>query len=83
MGINVQENLDVIQPKFRENLLQAVESFKDDTTMFDTDYAYNGPMVDGIQPNEASERLQVFQSRFDGMFRKFVTYSTGEDLFGL
>ena len=40
-------------------------------------------MVEGIPPGEASERLSIFQSRFDGLFRKFVTYSTGEDLFGL
>ena len=40
-------------------------------------------MVEGIPPGEASERLSVFQSRFDGLFRKFVTYSTGEELFGL
>jgi dynein heavy chain len=79
----VQENLDVIQPKFRENLLQSVEAFQDETEKFDGDYAYNGPMVDGITPSQASERLQVFQSRFDGVFRKFITYSSGEDLFGL
>ena len=26
-------------------------------------------MVDGIKPAQASERLAVFQSRFDGLFR--------------
>ena len=83
MHDKVEENLDVVQPQFRQNLLEAVEVFKQDTATFDEDYAYNGPMVDGIKPTEASERLQIFQSRFDGMFRKFVTYSTGEDLFGL
>ena len=83
LSTKVQEDLDVIQPKFLDNLLEAVEVFKEDTASFDQDYAYNGPMVEGIKPAEASERLQVFQSRFDGLFRKFVTYSTGEDLFGL
>ena len=40
-------------------------------------------MVEGIPPREASDRLNIFQSRFDELWRKFQTYSDGEDLFGL
>ncbi|GCC34759.1 hypothetical protein chiPu_0013235 [Chiloscyllium punctatum] len=40
-------------------------------------------MVAGIPPAEASTRLQIFQSWFDDLWRKFVTYSSGERLFGL
>ncbi|GCB81906.1 hypothetical protein scyTo_0021910, partial [Scyliorhinus torazame] len=40
-------------------------------------------MVSGIPPSEASTRLQIFQSWFDDLWRKFVTYSSGERLFGL
>ena len=40
-------------------------------------------MVEGIPPREASDRLSIFQSRFDELWRKFQTYSDGEDLFGL
>ena len=43
----------------------------------------SGPMVQGIAPSEASDRLQLFQARFDELWRKFVTYSGGEELFGL
>jgi len=42
-----------------------------------------GPMVEGIPPREASDRLNIFQSKFDELWRKFQTYSDGEDLFGL
>lgn len=39
--------------------------------------------MEGIPPREASDRLNIFQSRFDELWRKFQTYSDGEDLFGL
>lgn len=39
-------------------------------------------MVQGIRPREASDRLTVFQARFDELYRKFETYTGGEELFG-
>ena len=42
-----------------------------------------GPMVEGIEPREASDRLNIYQARFDELWRKFQTYSGGEELFGL
>lgn len=40
-------------------------------------------MVEGIPPKEASDRLTVYQARFDELWRKYETYSGGEELFGL
>jgi dynein heavy chain len=40
-------------------------------------------MVEGIPPREASDRLTVYQSRFDELWRKYETYSGGEELFGI
>ena len=40
-------------------------------------------MEDGIPPREASDRLNIYQARFDELYRKYVTYSGGEELFGL
>ena len=40
-------------------------------------------MVEGIEPREASDRLNIYQARFDELWRKFQTYSGGEELFGL
>lgn len=40
-------------------------------------------MVRGTPPREASDRLTIFQAKFDELWRKYETYSAGEDLFGL
>lgn len=40
-------------------------------------------MVVGVAPREASDRLFIFQNRFDSLYRKYVTFTGGEELFGL
>ena len=40
-------------------------------------------MVPGVAPREASDRLFIYQNHFDTLYRKYTTYSGGEELFGL
>ena len=40
-------------------------------------------MAEGISPREASERVNIFQTQFDELWRKYQIYSDGEELFGL
>ena len=40
-------------------------------------------MVEGLHPQEASERLVIFQAQFEELWGKFQTYSGGEQLFAL
>ncbi|XP_047128116.1 dynein axonemal heavy chain 8 isoform X1 [Hydra vulgaris] len=79
----VQTELVKIQPKFRDTLLESVEVFKVEQKAFTDDYLMVGPMVHGITPQEASDRLALFQIRFDDLWRKYQTYSGGEELFGI
>ncbi|XP_038654809.1 dynein heavy chain 8, axonemal-like [Scyliorhinus canicula] len=80
---NVQDELVQVQPKFKANLLESVDFFQKEVSKYGRQYEKEGPMVPGIAPSEASTRLQIFQSWFDELWRKFVTYSSGERLFGL
>uniref|UniRef100_H2ZXC8 AAA+ ATPase domain-containing protein n=1 Tax=Latimeria chalumnae TaxID=7897 RepID=H2ZXC8_LATCH len=80
---NVQDELVRVQPTFKKNLLDSVAIFCQEVSTFDEEYYTEGPMVTGIPPLEASTRLQIFQARFDDLWRRFVTYSSGEQLFGL
>uniref|UniRef100_A0A8C9TK44 Dynein axonemal heavy chain 8 n=1 Tax=Scleropages formosus TaxID=113540 RepID=A0A8C9TK44_SCLFO len=79
----VQDELVHVQPKFKKNLLEAVAVFHKDVQSFKVQYEMEGPMVPGIPPQEASTRLQICQDKFDVLWKKFVTYSSGEQLFGL
>ncbi|XP_039248303.2 dynein axonemal heavy chain 5-like isoform X1 [Styela clava] len=79
----VQNNLVDIQPSFRGELVDSIEVFQEDLSDFYGSYQANGPMVEGVQPQEASDRLIIYQNRFDTIWRKFITYSGGEELFGL
>lgn len=82
-AVSVQDELVQVQPKFKSNLLESVEVFREDVNNFTEAYEMEGPMVPNIPPQEASNRLQIFQANFDDLWRKFVTYSSGEQLFGL
>ncbi|KAM6127972.1 dynein axonemal heavy chain 8 [Pterocles gutturalis] len=79
----VQDELVQVQPKFKSHLLESVAVFQKDVSNFEMSYETEGPMVPSIPPQEASNRLQIFQANFDELWRKFITYSSGEQLFGL
>ncbi|XP_026149068.1 dynein heavy chain 5, axonemal isoform X2 [Mastacembelus armatus] len=79
----VQNELVALQPNFRGELVSNVETFLEDCQHFYQDYEKDGPMVMGLAPQDASDRLIMFQNRFDNLFRKYITYTGGEELFGL
>ncbi|XP_072567808.1 dynein axonemal heavy chain 5 [Paramormyrops kingsleyae] len=72
-----------IQPTMKADLLTCVEAFQTSVQTFYSSYDTSGPGVEGLAPREASDRLQAFQIQFDELWRKYVTYSGGEELFGL
>ncbi|XP_076826555.1 dynein axonemal heavy chain 5 isoform X2 [Brachyhypopomus gauderio] len=80
---DVQNELISLQPAFRGELIANVQTFVNDCAQFYQDYDKDGPMVLGLAPQDASDRLIMFQNRFDNLYRKYVTFTGGEDLFGL
>ncbi|XP_075719889.1 dynein axonemal heavy chain 8 [Rhinoderma darwinii] len=81
--MSVQDELILIQPKLESKLSESVVILQNDMVTFDIEYEKEGPVVPGITSQEASARLQLFQTRFDDLWRKRVTCSSGEQLFGL
>ncbi|XP_043921456.1 dynein axonemal heavy chain 5-like [Protopterus annectens] len=81
--MQTQNILIQVQPNMKKDLLSGVETFQVNVKEFYKDYDIKGPGVEGIPPREASDRLQIFQAKFDELWRKYVTYSGGEELFGL
>jgi dynein heavy chain len=47
------------------------------------DYEKNGPMVNGIRPREAVERLRRFKEEYSVRERNYEINHAGEELFGL
>uniref|UniRef100_A0A4W6EG55 Dynein axonemal heavy chain 8 n=1 Tax=Lates calcarifer TaxID=8187 RepID=A0A4W6EG55_LATCA len=80
---SVQDELVRRQPKFKQNLLECVSIFQNDVSSFLEQYDSEGPMADGIAPQEASRRLQICQARFEELWKNFNTYTSGEQLLGL
>ncbi|XP_029359358.1 dynein heavy chain 5, axonemal isoform X2 [Echeneis naucrates] len=79
----VQNELVALQPNFRGELVSNVGAFLEDCQHFYQDYEKDGPMAVGLAPQDASDRLIMFQNRFDNLYRKYITYTGGEELFGL
>ncbi|XP_069770267.1 dynein axonemal heavy chain 5 isoform X3 [Narcine bancroftii] len=79
----IQNELVALQPNFRGELISNVNTFIEDCNEFYENYEKEGPMITGLAPQDASERLIIFQNQFDNLFRKYITYTGGEELFGL
>uniref|UniRef100_A0A8C3UM51 Dynein axonemal heavy chain 5 n=1 Tax=Catharus ustulatus TaxID=91951 RepID=A0A8C3UM51_CATUS len=79
----VEDLLLKVQPDMKADLLRGVQKFQMDTAGFYKAYDEKGPNKDNIPPHEASDRLQIFQAKFDELWRKYLSLSAGEELFGL
>uniref|UniRef100_A0A6I8N0V6 Dynein axonemal heavy chain 5 n=1 Tax=Ornithorhynchus anatinus TaxID=9258 RepID=A0A6I8N0V6_ORNAN len=82
-ALQTQHLLLRIQPDMKADLLSGVAKFQVNVVEFHQEFEERGPGVEGILPQEASDRLQIFQARFDELWRKYITFSSGEELFGL
>ncbi|ESO03023.1 hypothetical protein HELRODRAFT_80768, partial [Helobdella robusta] len=81
-NLQVSSKLISVQPEFMSKLISSVETFKGEVQEFVQDYRENGPMRNGLNPHEASDRLAIHSAKFDEYWRKYTTYSGGEELFG-
>nr|XP_036233287.1 dynein heavy chain 5, axonemal isoform X1 [Bactrocera oleae] len=82
-ALQAQVKLLDMQPSFQDDLKNNLEKFKQDKIQYVNEYRNAGPMQAGLTPREASDRLILFQNRFEGMWRRLQTYQNGEELFGL
>eukprot|EP01033_Poteriospumella_lacustris_P002475 gene2475-1807_t len=77
------EELSKTQTKYKRQLLKDIKEFKRDVEQFREDFLRNGPMVDGINPNDAVDRLNRFKEEMKIRERKMESYQKGEELFAL
>uniref|UniRef100_A0A672TSA7 Dynein axonemal heavy chain 5 n=1 Tax=Strigops habroptila TaxID=2489341 RepID=A0A672TSA7_STRHB len=82
-ALQVEDLLLKVQPDMKTDLLNDLQKFQIDTAAFYKDYDEKGPSEENVPPHEASDRLQIFQAKFDELWRKYISLSGGEELFGL
>ncbi|XP_047349430.1 dynein axonemal heavy chain 8 isoform X8 [Vespa velutina] len=83
MAKKVQETICEMQEPLKKELIEGVAILIEDVAQFDVDFELEGPMIEGIPAAEASERVVAFQARFDELWDRYETYSSGETLFGI
>jgi dynein heavy chain len=57
-----------LQAGFKRDLIKEVHAFVVDAQAFRRDWEANGPMVPGLDPMEAVDRLKKFQQMFEVSF---------------
>lgn len=79
----VSDTLGKKQEGFKVALVQEVKAFVADAAAFRADWESGGPMVEGLEPTDAADRLKKYQSLFELRKRKWNNFATGEELFGM
>ena len=80
---NVRNELQGQQADFKKTLIQGINYLIVDVEEFRKNFVKNGPMVTGIEPREALNRLRMFSEEYSVRKRKYDSYFAGEALFGL
>lgn len=80
---NVTHDLVNAQQSLLDRFLMDKSHFENDVENFVEDYNQNGPMIEDLPAQEASDRLTDFESRFNDLYKRYETLSAGEELFGL
>ena len=83
LAAETADSLSRLQVGFKRTLLQEVKAFVVDAVAFRQDWEASGPTVTGLDPMDATDRLHKFQQLFEVRKRKWVSYTQGEELFGL
>lgn len=83
MSEKIGKNLSVKQTEYLKKLKTNVKELVKDVSDFRSDYEKNGPMVEGISPKEAIERLKRFDEQYEVREQQFKINNKGEELFGL
>lgn len=83
MSEKIGKNLSVEQTQYLKKLKINIKELVKDITDFRGDYEKNGPMVEGISPKEAIERLKRFDEQYEVREQQYKINKKGEELFGL
>ena len=78
-----RNELQIRQTEFKKTLILGIRTLIDDVKEFRKDFEVNGPMVPGLPPREALDRLKRFSDEYMVRKRKYDISNQGETLFNL
>ena len=82
-SLQVSAELSGKQYQFKDDLETAVKQFDITQKNFCQKWKEESPQEPGIPPQVANKRLRDFKNTFVDIEEKWLTYSTGQDLFGM
>ena len=82
-SLSRNDELSRTQIGFKVGLLKDISDFKSDMKQFRLDFKKNGPLVQGIAPMDAVDRLSRFKEELKIRERKYELYHGGEEIFAL
>jgi len=77
------DELSKTQIGFKRGLIKDISNFKVDVVQFRQDFDKNGPLVQGLAPMDAVDRLSRFKEELKIRERKYELYKGGEEIFNL
>lgn len=83
VALSRNDELSRTQIEFRKDLMRDILAFADDINLFRSDFTKNGPLVHGLSPSDAVDRLSRFKEELKIRERKFDLYHGGEHIFAL
>lgn len=78
-----RNELQNMQSQYKCTLNKNISALIEDVEDLRKNFEENGPMVPGIEPRDALQRLNLFRDEYSVRKRKFDSYFAGETLFGL
>lgn len=82
-ALSKNDELSQTQIGFRKDLIDDITAFRYDITQFRIDFSSNGPLVQGLAPMDAVDRLSRFKEELQIRERKYELYRGGEEMFAL
>ncbi|XP_055711493.1 dynein axonemal heavy chain 8-like [Phlebotomus papatasi] len=78
----MRKQLLEISDRMEADLMQKTKDFEEEWESFEEEYHNSGPLIPGIPGKVASDRLFLFSTRFDQIFKLYETIQSGEKLYG-
>jgi len=82
-AVAIRNDLQCHQAGFKKSLILGINNLVEDVTEFRKEFIRDGPMVPGIIPRDALNKLKMFSEGYYIRERKYLSYYGGETLFGL